>query len=226
MTRKALLELYRRRIDGELDLAGARELEAVLACDPRAAAELAELAELTRELPALPKPVHEDAFSEKIMRALPAEVPERRSVWAWLLRPRTLHVSPALALAALVVLGGGTAAILALTRHSAPAPRAAAPAATQTPAVPSENPSTVQIRFVLAAPGARSVELVGDFNDWKQGELELSSSGDGVWSLTMPLSPGRYAYQFVIDGAKWQPDPNAEATVADGFGGVNSLLRI
>ncbi len=35
-----------------------------------------------------------------------------------------------------------------------------------------------------------------------------------------------YTYGFVIDGERWVPDPGAPETVEDGFGGVNSILRL
>ena len=43
----------------------------------------------------------------------------------------------------------------------------------------------------------------------------------------MPLTRNRsYTYSFVIDGERWVPDPGAPETVDDGFGGVNSILRL
>jgi len=39
------------------------------------------------------------------------------------------------------------------------------------------------------------------------------------------VNPGRYEYLFVVDG-QWLPDPNAKESVANPFGGRNSVLRV
>jgi hypothetical protein len=40
------------------------------------------------------------------------------------------------------------------------------------------------------------------------------------------LPPGVYQYTFIVDGARWQPDPLAVSQVSDGFGQVNSVLIV
>jgi 1,4-alpha-glucan branching enzyme len=63
--------------------------------------------------------------------------------------------------------------------------------------IPRWNPNL----FVIAAPGAKSVAIVGDFSAWQP--LPLSDpDGDGIWSAIIPLPPGRYEYAFLVDG-KW-----------------------
>jgi len=59
--------------------------------------------------------------------------------------------------------------------------------------------------FRLNAPKAKEVEVVGDFNRWRRGTLPLERSG-GQWEVLLPLPPGRYKYQFVVDG-KPQGEP-------------------
>jgi 1,4-alpha-glucan branching enzyme len=49
--------------------------------------------------------------------------------------------------------------------------------------------------------------------------------GRGVWSIVLPLPPGRYEYQFIINHETWVLDPAAPA-VDDGMGGQNSLLIV
>lgn len=79
-------------------------------------------------------------------------------------------------------------------------------------------------QFVLVAPGAASVTVVGDFNDWSVSATPLARAG-GVWSVTVPLGPGRYRYAFVVNGAVWQPDPEAPAA-DDEFGRANSVVTV
>jgi 1,4-alpha-glucan branching enzyme len=53
------------------------------------------------------------------------------------------------------------------------------------------------------------------------------ADGDGVWELRLKLNEsGEYQYQFLINGKRWVPDPNAPLQVEDGFGGTNSVLDI
>ncbi len=235
MSRRRLLELMRRRLDGELPAgsAEARELEA-LCQDPARAAELAALERLARELGALRTPVPDDAdFVARVMRALPDRVPARRSALGWLTRPFALRVTPALGLAALGIL---VATGVLVARLAGPRPSASRAASAPSPpppmpdpglsGAPAPAPQLIEVRFMLSAPDARAVTLVGDFNDWRTDDLTLSDPDhDGVWTLTLPLPPGHHTYQFVVDGGEGRPDPNAVA-VPDGFGGHNSVLTI
>ena len=47
-------------------------------------------------------------------------------------------------------------------------------------------------QFVLIAPQAASVALVGDFNDWDPARAPMHAARDGVWATVIPLAPGRY----------------------------------
>jgi len=93
---------------------------------------------------------------------------------------------------------------------------------TDAPTVPSGARTMTQ--FVLIAPGAASVTVVGDFNDWSMSATPLERAG-GVWSVAVPLGPGRYRYAFVVNGAIWQPDPEAPAA-DDEFGRANSVVTV
>jgi 1,4-alpha-glucan branching enzyme len=74
---------------------------------------------------------------------------------------------------------------------------------------------------------AKKVCLVGDFNDWSpETDPMTDENGDGEWTLFYPLSPGRYAYKFVVDGKSWIPDPTNPESEPDGFDGRNSVLVI
>jgi len=74
---------------------------------------------------------------------------------------------------------------------------------------------------------AHTVAVVGDFNGWDpRANLLEDFEGDGIWTGTLKLEPGRYEYMFVLDGEKWFPDPNALRYVKDGFGNRNAILEI
>ena len=81
-------------------------------------------------------------------------------------------------------------------------------------------------QFVFHAPGARSVRLVGSFNDWRPTEDYLMEPGeDGMWSKTVSLAPGEYQYKFIVDDM-WVEDKNNPRLASDPFGGRNSVIEI
>jgi len=83
--------------------------------------------------------------------------------------------------------------------------------------------------FVGHFPGARSVEVVGSFNNWSRGLLHLSDDDhDGIWHGAAVLPAGAHEYMFVVDSERWVPDPLAGRYVDDGFGAgqENSLLFV
>jgi len=84
------------------------------------------------------------------------------------------------------------------------------------------------VRFVLDAPEASSVVLVGDFSDWASDDrYRLRRTASGEWELSVKLRKHQtYAYGFLVDGARWIADPQATEAIDDGFGSVNSLLRL
>ncbi len=89
-----------------------------------------------------------------------------------------------------------------------------------------ESSSLIYTTFSLIAPMAQSVYLAGSFNDWSLNDGgRLTKSEDGHWTIRIPLSPGQYQYQFVVDG-RWQPDPENECSVSNGFGDMNSVIKV
>ena len=70
------------------------------------------------------------------------------------------------------------------------------------------------VRFVVHAPAARSVSVVGDFNDWDGRRHPMQSSYEGNWRLFIPgLKPGAL-YKFELKG----PDGQRLPLKADPFG--------
>ena len=80
-------------------------------------------------------------------------------------------------------------------------------------------------QFVLVAPQASSVALVGDFNDWDPARSPMQTA-QGVWATTVPLAPGRYRYAFLVNGVEWRADPGAPAAHDDEFGTPSSVITV
>jgi 1,4-alpha-glucan branching enzyme len=80
------------------------------------------------------------------------------------------------------------------------------------------------IEFRLHMPQARTVCIVGTFNNWDTKKTPMQRDATG-WKATVPLAPGRYEYRFVADG-QWLSDPNARESVGNDFGSTNSVLVV
>ena len=83
----------------------------------------------------------------------------------------------------------------------------------------------VPVHFVYVDAQAREVCLAGSFNQWSCESHCMVASGHN-WSIELLLPPGRYQYAFVVNGVKWQIDPDALLTEDDGFGTRNSVLIV
>src|ERR1043166_1934261 len=85
--------------------------------------------------------------------------------------------------------------------------------------------SANHISLELVKPEAKQVCVAGSFNEWKPEKTPLMRAGNGRWVGDLSVGPGRYEYLFVVDG-QWLPDPNAKESVANPFGGTNSVLTV
>lgn len=90
---------------------------------------------------------------------------------------------------------------------------------------PNAGPKLVPVRFEFTHPTATTVCIAGCFNHWQPEAKTLHSSGAGNWWKETSLAPGTYEYLLVVDG-HWMPDPLARETVANPFGGRNSVLKV
>jgi hypothetical protein len=82
------------------------------------------------------------------------------------------------------------------------------------------------VEFVLKTAADSSVALVGDFNDWDPHATRLRPTSDSLWSVVVPLKPGRYRYTFVVDGTRWRRDPAAPRALDDDFGAPTSVITV
>jgi len=154
----------------------------------------------------LRRPVTVDAgLDARVMEQI-ARLPARRTgglraTWRWIIRPRTIRLSPlgALAIAAVFV------------------------------AVVLWRPASARaFGFVVVAPRAATVSLVGDFNDWDAARtpMQRTRKDESVWTAVIPLTPGRYRYAFLVDGVAWLADPAAPAARDDEFGAPSSVVTV
>ena len=165
---------------------------------------------LNRMIDRLREPVEMDPRLDGRVMARVAAPGFAARAWDWLRRPRAVAISP--------IAGLGLAAVAALLVWALPA------RSPQTVAPPAADVTPVQ--FVVVAAGAASVSLVGDFNDWDARLTPMRADRDGrLWTVTIPLPPGRHRYAFLINGARWLADPSAPRA-PDDFGTPSSVVTV
>jgi hypothetical protein len=117
----------------------------------------------------------------------------------------------------------------AVTTATPAAPIAANGAATgEFPVQLAANDGELRVptQFVLEAADAQRVSVVGEFNDWKVGEVEMVRVGAGMWTATVPLAPGRHVYAYVIDGTLLVADPRAPKSGDSDYGREGSVVMV
>ena len=190
-------------------LDGDRELEEL---SPEVRGEAEAWQRLTGELradePKQAPPWMENAvMSEIALASAPKE-----SFFGWLLRPRTIRLSP---LTNLAMAAAAFAVFAVLPNQPPDAPQLAPVAVTE-----------ILVEFSLEAPGATTVAVAGDFSGWESDLVLDDADGDGIWTGRIPITPGVHQYMFVIDGTDWVTDPGAQRYSDDGFGNRNAVLAV
>ncbi len=79
------------------------------------------------------------------------------------------------------------------------------------------------VNFYCAAPYARTVELQGDFSDWRP--IAMQHRVDGWWFLQVPVTHGHHHYRFIVDG-KPHLDPRAAGIIRNEAGEEVSVLAV
>ena len=74
----------------------------------------------------------------------------------------------------------------------------------------------------VRAPGARSVELMGDFTDWSA--VALARRGSSQWQVRLPVPPGIHHLVVRIDGGEWRAPPGSRPTVNEYGVAVGAVL--
>ena len=79
-----------------------------------------------------------------------------------------------------------------------------------------------------AAPEAKKVTLLGEFNNWdaKKG-VAMKKQKNGNFTATVELETGKeYQFRYLIDGASWENDDEADKYVHSPFGTENSVVVV
>jgi hypothetical protein len=80
-----------------------------------------------------------------------------------------------------------------------------------------------EVTVRINAPGARAVEINGDFTNWIP--VKLVPASDGWWTTTLPLKRGKYQMNLRVNEGDWAVPPGL-LSMRDEFGGTVGLLVV
>jgi 1,4-alpha-glucan branching enzyme len=87
----------------------------------------------------------------------------------------------------------------------------------------SAHNSLRPVNLYCDAPGAKSVQIAGDFNHWIP--IPMHRQVDGWWSAQVLLCHGHHQYRFLVDGRPML-DPTATGVDRDERGEPVSLIAV
>jgi hypothetical protein len=90
---------------------------------------------------------------------------------------------------------------------------------------PIREPEGQRTLFRADLPGAHEVRLIGSFNRWNPDALPMVEVRPGRFEAAVPLGPGRYRYQLVVDGERLSPS-DAQEYAPDGMGGLDGVVEV
>ena len=91
--------------------------------------------------------------------------------------------------------------------------------------VPGAKKTLRGVNFICHAPQARSVSVIGDFNDWDPAANPMKRMPDGAWLLLVELRHGYHQYAFSVDGVLTL-DPHAQGVTRNSKGERVSLVPV
>jgi 1,4-alpha-glucan branching enzyme len=82
-----------------------------------------------------------------------------------------------------------------------------------------------RIKMIFSEAKAKTVSLVGDFNEWNPNRHPMKMREEGTWEKIIVLPPGKYEYKYLVDGT-WENDPLNHHTCYNSFGTLNNVLAV
>ncbi len=93
-----------------------------------------------------------------------------------------------------------------------------------------KNRPVCKVTFNLpqaAAPDAKTVSVVGEFNNWSPDATPMRRRKDNGFSVSLELEKGRsYRFRYIIDGSKYENDWAADRYQPNPYGGEDSVVDL
>lgn len=78
-----------------------------------------------------------------------------------------------------------------------------------------------------AAPGAKTVYVVGEFNDWSMVKTPMKRLKSGEFTVVVDLVPGQaYQFRYLIDQMTWENDWEADRYVISDLGDCENSVVV
>jgi DNA-directed RNA polymerase omega subunit len=79
----------------------------------------------------------------------------------------------------------------------------------------------------MAAPGAKRVCIVGDFNNWDTHANPMKRQENGDFEISLKFEPRKeYQFRYFIDESKWENDWNADKYVKSLLGDSDNSVVV
>ena len=79
----------------------------------------------------------------------------------------------------------------------------------------------------VAAPGAKNVCIVGDFNNWNTRANPMKRLENGDYEISLQVKPKKeYHFRYLIDDSKWENDWNADKYVKSPLGDSDNSVVV
>ncbi|CAG5070640.1 hypothetical protein DYBT9623_03185 [Dyadobacter sp. CECT 9623] len=82
-----------------------------------------------------------------------------------------------------------------------------------------KSKSVYKVTFTVpaeAAADAKTVAVVGEFNNWNPEAVVLKKQKDGSFKGIVELAAGEHQFRYILDGEKWENDWEADKYVPAG----------
>ncbi|MFA9392831.1 MAG: isoamylase early set domain-containing protein [Prolixibacteraceae bacterium] len=88
--------------------------------------------------------------------------------------------------------------------------------------------SICKVAFKVSASeanGAKTIQILGDFNDWDQTVEPMKALKSGDFTQIIELESGKeYQMRYFIDGNSWANDVEADLQLDNEFGEKNDVI--
>ncbi|HVO85402.1 MAG TPA: isoamylase early set domain-containing protein [Syntrophobacteria bacterium] len=93
-----------------------------------------------------------------------------------------------------------------------------------------KNDQACKVTFRLpriAAPDAKRICIVGDFNNWSIHAHPMKKLKNGDYTITVELEAGReYQFRYLIDEVRWENDWQADKYVRSPYGDSDNSVVV
>ena len=94
----------------------------------------------------------------------------------------------------------------------------------------NKNKTLCKVTFLIpreASMGAKSISIVGDFNNWSIKDNPMKRNKAGEFSVTIELKTGReYQFRYLMDEKVWENDWEADKYVRSEYGSCENSVVV